>query len=151
MCENPTTAVNLEYKQTAPRTEPSINSNSAEHKTNTACRTPIWSLKSVWWNLWISNNLRLNIELFFWNLWDLHLEPEAFSLDVEPWSETFMWNLYKNFFMWSFIVRNLHDKPFCETFVWNLYVELQEPESFCGTFLWNLGTFEPLFVEPGNL
>lgn len=43
-----------QYKQTAPKTEPSIKSQSAEHKTKALYIwkfSSIWSLKNVWWNL----------------------------------------------------------------------------------------------------
>ena len=50
-CENPNSRGELQYKQTAPKTEPSIKSKSAKHKTQASFRTSIWTVKNVWWNL----------------------------------------------------------------------------------------------------
>ena len=93
---------------------------------------------------------------------------EPFNLDVEPWSETIVRNLYEEPLCEAFI-RNLHDKPFCEMFMWNLYAPLcgtswdlfLEPWNLylwnlgtrkSGTCTWNLGELELLRVEPwGNL
>ena len=159
--KTPTAAVNL---QTAPKTEPSIKSKSAEHKTKTSLHLEPQKRLVEPLNF---KPLRLNIELFL-------LKP--LNLYVRPVSGTFMWNLLA--LMWNLdpksscgtfmrkslcevFIRNFHDKPFCKTFMWNLYVELREAESFCGTFLWNLGTFicgtwelvrvEPLCRTLGNL
>ena len=49
-------------------------------------------------------------------IWNLYVEP--FSLDVEPWSETFTWNLYTEILMWSF-----YPQPSWQTFLRNVYVE----------------------------
>ena len=76
---------------------------------------------------------------------DLYLEPYVepfnFSLDVEPWSETFMRNLYAEIFMWSF-----YPEPSWQTFLRK-----------CGTFMWNvgkpellIGTFRRNLGEPGS-
>ena len=45
-CENPNSRGELQYTQTAPKTEPPIKSESAEKK-KTSFRTSIWSLKNV--------------------------------------------------------------------------------------------------------
>ena len=76
-------------------------------------------------------------------MFDLYLEPlwGTSSLDVEPRSEIFIWNLYVEIFMWSF-----YPEPSWQTFLWNIYVEpLCETsgtwiivEPFSGA--WNLGT-----------
>ena len=155
-----TTHGELHYKQSAPKTEPSIKSKSAEHKTKASFKIPtsIWSLKSVWCNL--------KFQTFTSKYGVFFLKP--LNLYVRPVPGTFMWNLLT--LMW-----NLDLKPLCGTFtrnlsvkflsgtfmtnlsrnvyVENLYVELREPELFCGTFLRNRGTFicgtwELVKVEP---
>ena len=103
-------------------------------------------------------------------IWNLSVEP--FSLDVEPWSETFMmWNLYAEIFG-----INLFAKHFCGTFMWNLgkpeplcgalgnfsewnlYVDPSKTWTFkSGTFMWNIGELdffervEPVYRNLGNL
>ena len=64
-CENPNSRGELQYEQTTSKTEPSIESKSAERKAKASFRTSIWSLKTVWWNLKFQTfTSRLNIELF---------------------------------------------------------------------------------------
>ena len=105
-CENPNNHGELRYKQTAPKTEPSIKSEC------------------------------LNIERCFLKPLNLSVRPVS-GTNVEPWSETFMWNLHAES-LCEALIRKLHDKPFCETFtyirMWNLSLELWN------LFLWNLRT-----------
>ena len=65
-CENPNSHGEIQYRQTAPKTEPSIKSKSAEQKTKASFRTSLWSggtfkfqtftSKSTAWKAWDSSN-----------------------------------------------------------------------------------------------
>ena len=116
--------------------------------------------------------LRLNIKLFFWNLWtfmfDLYLEPLCGTF--LPWCGTLIRNLhveplrgnrYVKLFSATFMT-NLFAKRLCGTFMWNFGNLNHSVEPFSGTleplwnlgtcksgtFMWNLGEPEFLRVEP---
>ena len=115
-CENPNSRGELQYRQTAPKMEPSIKSKSAEHKTKASFRTSIWSLET--------SGGSFKFQTFTSKYTVFFLTP--LNLYVRPVSGTFMWNRLT--LMW-----NLDLKPLCSTFTRNLYVKF-----FSGAFMTNL-------------
>ena len=89
-CENPNSRNELQYKPSAPKTEPSIKSKSAEQKTKASFRTSIWGLKNVWWNL--------KFQIFTSKYRVTFLKP--LNLYVRPVSGTCMRNLLT--LMWNY-------------------------------------------------
>ena len=162
-CENPNSHGELQYKQTAPKTEPSIQMKKCRIKWKHHLEPLSAALKRLVEPFNVKP-LRLNIEIIYsetsaplcstW-IWNLCVEP--FNLDVEPWSETYMWNLWAESFCEACeaFIQYLHDKPFCETFMWNLSLEPWNLYSWnlgtCKSGTWNvesLGELELLRVEP---
>ena len=151
----------LQYKPTAPNTEPSIKSKSAEHKTKASFRTSIWGLKNVWWRAIFLKPLNLYVRpvsgTFMWNLLTL-----MWSLDLKPLCGILFGNLYVKLLSGTFmtnLLRNIYLEPLCGTsgtwiILWNLSMEpwnlfLWNPGTCeSGTFMWNLGEPELLRVEP---
>ena len=56
-CENPNGHGEIQYEPTASKTELSMKSNSAKHKTTASFGTSIWGLKDAWWSLPIPKTL----------------------------------------------------------------------------------------------
>ena len=85
----------------------------------------IWRLENVWCNIkcqtFTSKYKAIFSETFeplcSASIWTLYVEP--FNLDVEPWSKTFMRNLYAEPLCEAWI-QNLHDNFFCEMFMGTL-------------------------------
>ena len=81
-------------------------------------------------------------------IWNLYVEP--FNLDVEPWCETFLRNLFAEPLkkLCEVFIQNLHDKSFatclCGTFMWDFGNLSHSVEPFSGNL-------KPEFVEPRNL
>ena len=152
-CQSPNSRGELQYKQTTPKTEPSIKVKVRNIKRKHHLE-PLYlesgALKTC--------GGTFKFQTFKSKYRAIFLKP--LNLYVRPASGTFMWNLLT--LMW-----NLALKPLCGTFTRNLYVKLLSgtfmtnlfAKRLCETFMWNFGdlnhsvepfsgTLEPLFVEP---
>ena len=144
-------AVNFNISKPLQKRSP-IKSKSAEHKTKASLRTFKFETFTSKCRVTFLKFLNLYVPPVI--IWNLCVEP--FSLDVEPWSETFMWNLYAEIFIWSFYpehswqtcLRKVYVEPLCGTSgTWIILSNLsQEPWNL---YLWNLGTWKSgTFMEP---
>ena len=128
--KTPTAAGELQYQQTAPKTDGALSKVKVQNIKLKHHLEPLSGASKRLVEPLSFKPLRLNVEL-------LSLKP--LNLYVRPVSGTFMWT----FSPWcGTLIWNLCAEPLRGTFMWSFY-----PELSWQTFLRNVYV-EPLFVEP---